>query len=759
MTLRRVTIHVCACFLLSALAALPATAQQAQSEGATGSGLQLRQIEAVLVQDAPRIDGVLDDAVWASAAVIDEFTQQEPELGAPATERTEVRVLYNGSSLFLGVRMFDSAPGGPIATEMQRDGNRILDEDNFQVILDTFKDSRSAYMFVVSPLGAQLDQQVFDDGGRDRRASARSINRDWDGVWAASARRTEEGWTAEIEIPMVTMRFPAAEPQSWGINFKRNIRTKNEQVFWAPIPQAYDITRVSLAGSLDGLHSLDRGMDLRIKPYATGGGRWQRADDVSENSHQEDIGVDVKYGVLPGLNLDVTVNTDFAQAEVDNEQVNLSRFALFYPEKREFFLENAGMFSVGTTNSTGRIADLFFSRRIGITENRLTVPIYGGARLSGKVGSNNIAIMDIQTEAQEGPSGTQIQPSQNFLVARYSRDVLGQSQIGGLVINKQDWEGGGYNRTFAADMMLSLTPEFTVEGFMAKTVTDTLDGRDLGGHLRAGWLSQHWRVYGEYTDLDKNFNAEVGFVPRVDIRRSKFHLEYNPRPQRWGIRMMEPMWNATFFHDHSGRLVSRQYHYMVGTNFENGANLNVMFNQYYELIDPNPNRPDGRTPIGSGLFVDPGKYNFWDLNMMFRSNPARRLSFNVRYGPQTFWDGDRTDYGGGLDFRVTSQLATSASYSRSEVTLPDQAATIDVGSLEFDYGFTPRLSLGTITQYNSYTDQLGTSARLRYTYRPGSDIYIVYDDIRRDLDGVLSPFSEQYHDAQLLVKITYLFTM
>jgi hypothetical protein len=744
--------------LLGLALATPLSAQSPTVEGGDARPISDFQIDAVLVPEGPRIDGVLDDAVWSSAAAIDDFTQQEPNEGAPASERTEVRVLYDGSSLFFGVRAFDSSGHGPIASEMRRDADRILNEDNFQIILDTFKDSRSAYMFVVSPLGAQLDQQVFDEGGRDRRASARSINKDWDGVWAASARRTPEGWVAEIQIPLVTLRFPATEPQSWGINFKRNIRTKNEEVFWAPIPRAFDLTRVSLAGSLDGLQSLDRGLDLRIKPYATGGGRWSRNLSTTDNSHTEDVGLDVKYGIVPGLNLDVTYNTDFAQAEVDNEQVNLSRFALFYPEKREFFLENAGMFSVGTTNSTGRIADLFFSRRIGITDSRRNVPIFGGARVTGKLGSNNIAVMDIQTESLKDPTGAEIDPGQNFLVTRYNRDVFNRSQIGALFINKQDASGGGYNRTYAADMMLSLTQYLTVEGFLAATETPGITSGDWGGHLRAGWLSRSYRVYGEYTDLGENFNAEVGFVPRVDMKRSKIHLEWNPRPGRWGIRMMEPMWNYTDIRDHTGRLVSSQFHHMLGINFDNGAYLNFWYNRYFELLDPNPNRADGKVNIGSGLYVDPGKYNYWDVNVMFRSNPARRLSFNASWQPQTFWDGDRTDYSGGLDFRVTDHLATSGRFSRSIVDLPNDDLTLDVASLTLDYGFSPRLSLRTLTQYNSYSDQLSTSARLRYTYRPGSDIYIVYDDVRTQLDNVYSPFTADQRDAQLIVKVTYLLT-
>jgi hypothetical protein len=745
---RRATLQA----VLGLFLAAPLYAQVADSEASGPRPPAEFHIDAVLVPQGPRIDGVLDDAVWESATVVDDFTQQEPAEGDPATERTEVRVLYDGSSLFLGVRAFDSSPDGPIATEMRRDANRILDEDNFQVIFDTFRDSRSAYMFVVTPLGAQLDQQVFDEGGRDRRASARSVNRDWDGVWAASARRTSDGWTAEIEIPMITMRFPATEPQSWGINFKRNIRTRNEEVFWAPIPRAFDLTRVSLAGSLDGLHSLDRGLDLRIKPYATGGGQWERAPSISDNSHTEEVGLDVKYGIVPGLNLDLTYNTDFAQAEVDNEQVNLTRFALFFPEKREFFLENAGQFGVGTTSSIGRIADLFFTRRIGITDSRQAVPILGGARLTGKLGANNIAVMDIQVEELRDSTGALIESGQNFLVARYSRDILERSQIGALVINKEASSGGGFNRTYAADMMLSLTPSLTVEGFLAETSSPGVSGGDRAGHLRAGWLSPSWRIYAEHTDLGDNFNPEVGFVPRVGITRSKFHFEGNPRPGRWGIRMMEPMWNITETRDQSGRTVTRQYHHMIGTRFENGAYFNVMYNRYFELLD-------GPFRVASGIEVDPGEYNFWDLIVMFDSNPSRRVSYNLRYAPQTFWDGDRTDWGGGLTLRVTDQLATSGRFSRSVVDLPAGNFTADIASFQVDYGFSPRLSLRTLTQYNSSTDQLSTSGRLQYEYRPGSDIYVVYDEVRRDQDVLSSPFAAQSRDHQLIVKFTYLLSM
>ena len=355
-----------------------------QPASALQESRELYKVPAVRVDVAPVLDGVLDDAVWQRASVIDQFVQQEPEEGAPATERTEVLILYDAENLYVGVRAYDSDPDGMFSTEMRHDAERILEEDSFQIILDTFNDSRSGYMFVTSPLGAKLEQQISNEGGDSGRGRGRGgsdVNRDWDGVWHVSVKPMDGGWAAEIAIPMVTVRFPAAERQEWGVNFMRNIRRKNEQVFWAPVPRAYDLARVSLAGSLTDLRSLSRGLDLRLKPFVAGGGQRTLSDGTSTEG---DIGLDVKYGVTAGLNLDLTINTDFAQAEVDDERVNLTRFPLFFPEKRDFFLENAGQFIVGATASNSQLADLFFSRRIGLSDSGEHLPILGGARLTGK---------------------------------------------------------------------------------------------------------------------------------------------------------------------------------------------------------------------------------------------------------------------------------------------------------------------------------------------------------------------------------------
>jgi hypothetical protein len=715
--------------LAAAAAVVPAPDLAAQD------GRAPQRARAVRVEVGPQLDGRLDDAVWAQAEVIDAFIQQEPMEGAPASERTEVRILYDADRIYFGVRAFDSEPERIVATEMRRNADRILQEDNIQIILDTFMDSRSAYMFVTTPLGARLEQQVAEEGEGGRQGASSNVNRDWDGLWASAASRTSDGWVAEIAIPFSTLRFPDSAVQSWGVNLMRNVARKNEQAFWAPVPKGYGLTRVSLAGTVSGLESLRGGRDLRIKPFIVGGGRSSELGGVRTTSDQREVGLDVRYGVTASLNLDVTVNTDFAQAEVDDERVNLTRFALFYPEKREFFLENAGQFNVGTNTSMDRMADLFFSRRIGLSESGAQVPILGGARLSGRVGRNTLAFLTVQTdEAFE-------RPGENFVVARYSRDILGRSRVGGIFINKAAMEGDDYNRTAGADFTLAPHPSLTVNGFVAGTASPGVSGETLGGHLRAAWLDRRWNVHAEYTDLQDNFNAEVGFVPRTGIRTTKFHVERTPRPGRLGIRVLQPMYNITYTTDQAGRLLTRRNHYMVGSDWADGSSFTILYNDNLDRLD----RPFTLRP---GIVVPAGTYRFGDWRIWYTSSRVRRVYGGVTWAPQTFYGGRRTDSSVQMGVRVSSQLSTEAQYARNDVDLPAGEFVANVGSFRIDYALSPDMLLRSLTQYNSLTEQWSSSVRFRYTWQPGSDLYLVYDNVRRD--GLV-----EVRDHQLLLKATW----
>lgn len=706
------------------------------------------EIRAVRTALAPVLDGSLDDSVWDAARRIDQFIQQEPDEGAPASERTEVYVLYDAETLYLGVRAWDSSPDGVTATEMRRDSDQILAEDNFQIILDTFKDSRSGYMFVTNPLGAKLDQQVFNEGeGGIPGFTTSNINRDWDGVWHVAARILDDGWIVEIAIPMVTLRFPNSERQSWGINLMRNLARRNEQAFWAPVSKEFTIAHVSSAGSLEGMRDLNRGLDFRVTPFVTAGGSRVLQSTVQDDSFDRDFGVDLKYGVTAGLNLDVTINTDFAQAEVDDEQVNLTRFPLFFPEKRDFFLENSGQFNVGSAQAFNRYVDLFFSRRIGLSESGDNVPIIGGARLTGKIGRNDIAIMDVQTDDAFGSSG------ENFLIAKYSRNFWSRSRIGGLFINKAETSGDDYNRTYAVDVTLAPHPNLTVVGFLAKTETPTAvpppvgeEGYgELGSYLNATWLNTDWRIYGEYVDFDNNFNPEVGFLPRRGIRTTKLHLERNPRPGRWGIRVLRPMINWTYTTDQAGLQLIDRWHFMLGTGFDNGAFLNLWYNHIDDRVEDDFTLND--------VLISAGDYSFGEWRFSFDSNPSRRVYYGLRYAPQGFYGGTRNDRMVKVGARMTDRFSTEAQYTRNDVELPNGEFTVDLAALRVDFAISPTMAIRSVTQYNSLTEQFGTSARFRWTYSPGSDLYVVYDEVRRDPNTLL-----EYRDRRLILKATFLLT-
>jgi hypothetical protein len=699
-------------------------------------GREQYQVELAPASETPLIDGSLDERVWSTAPVIETFTQQEPAEGEPATERTEVRLLYDAHALYIGVHAYDSNPESVIATEMRRDSTRLLDEDNFQVILDTFRDSRSGYMFVTNPLGAKLEQQVFEEGGGNARGAASNINRDWNGVWSAAARRTSDGWIAEIMIPTVTLRSPDVDSQVWGINFMRNIRRKNEQVFWAPIPKPYGLTQVSLAGTLSGLRNLTRGLDLRIKPFVVAGGRRDRTGVAVKQDVLRDVGLDVKYGVGSGLALDVTVNTDFAQSEVDEQQVNLTRFPLFFPEKRDFFLENSGQFAI-SNQGTDRLMDLFFSRRIGLSDSGQPIPIVGGARLSGKVAGNNIGIMTIQTDSVFDRSG------ENFLVARYSKDLFGRSKLGGMVVNKEAVNDPHFNRTLVVDSVLAPTSSLSFHTFLAQTSSPGVSDGQTAFHARALLLNTRWNTFAEYTDIQDNFNAEVGFVPRTGIRTTKVHLERNPRPGNW-IRVLEPMINLTYTTDQHNRLLTRRIHNMLGTRLRNGAYINIWYNHWFEQID----RP---FTLQSRVTVPTGTYRFGEWNFSFSSNPSRRVYGRIAYSPQEFYDGTRRDTDATVGLRATSRVSSELSLQRNDVDLPRGGFVVNLAIFKFDFALSPRMTLRTLSQYNSLTRQLSTSVRYNFIYSPGSDIYVAYDELQGNELG-----RPEVRNRQLAVKLTYL---
>ncbi|HUE85211.1 MAG TPA: DUF5916 domain-containing protein [Vicinamibacterales bacterium] len=698
--------------------------------------------QATRVDQAPRIDGTLDEAVWRLAPVLDQFTQQEPTEGQPASDRTEVRVLYDHAHLYIGVTAFASEP--VVATEMRRDADRLFDEDNFQVILDTFHDSRNGYMFLTTPLGAKLEQQVFDEGEGGGRGTTANVNRNWDGIWDAAAQITPDGWTAEMMIPVSTVRFVPGQT-IWGVNFMRHVRRRNELVYWAPIPKAYTLTRVSLAGELTGLDGLSRGLDLKLKPFVLAGvQRNASGPSTATTRWPRDIGLDARYGVTAGLNLDVTANTDFAQVEVDEQQVNLTRFGLFFPEKRDFFLENSNLFTMGTGSaftSAPVQTDLFFSRRIGLSAEGQPIPIVGGARLTGKVGANSVAVLDIQTERAFE------RPGDNFFVGRYSRDILRRSRIGALFVNKESMGGSThFNRTMGVDGNFAIGRSLQVNSFLAKTATPGLSGKDMAFYGRIAYRDPSWNLWLNYLDVQDNFNAEAGFVQRRGIRTTKAYFSPTPRPKSGRIRLMEPMYVLTYMTDQANRLIGRIHHYMLGTTLQDASFINVIFQQNLDVVDV-PFR------IQPGVVIPTGSYRMNEWTLTYNTSPGRRLYQRLSFSPNEFYGGTRRQATAAMGARATSRLSAELQYNRNDVNMPWGTFLINLTTLRVDYTFSPKMTIRSLTQYNSATREISNNIRYNVIHRPGSDLYVVYNELRQT--GLPTDVFAQ-KDRQLVVKLSYL---
>ena len=746
----RTGIIACVGIIMFVAAASTARSQDHQHEAAAAAPqidakTERPVLKAVKIEKAPKIDGLLDEPAWETVPAMDQFTQQEPRIGEPATERTEVRVAYDSKHLFIAVHAYDSDPTGIVATEMRRDSDRLMDEDNFQILLDTFHDLRNGYIFLTTPLGAKLEEQISDEGEGGGRGTNSSINRNWDGIWDAAARVTEDGWTAEISIPTTTLRFLPKEDQIWGINFQRNIRRKNEQVFWSPIPKAYSLTRISMAGQVTGLGSLSQPADMRIKPFVVGGARAQHLSPTADaTSPVHDVGFDARYGLTPGVNLDATVNTDFAQVEADEQQVNLTRFNLLFPEKRDFFLENAGLFQMGTGTaftSTPVETDLFFTRKIGLSDDGQPIPIIAGARVAGKSGNDNIAFLDIQTDDYFARAG------ENFLVGRYSRDVLSRSRVGAIVVNKESVDGSTrFNRTFGADANLAVGKNMQINSFLAKTSSPNKVGQDMSFYGRIAYRDPKWNLFLNYLDVQDNFNAEVGFVQRTGVKTTKTYISRTPRPGKWHIRVMDPMFVLTYITDQSNRMVGRTQHFMTSASFDDGSFANVIFQRNLDVLDA-PFR------VAPGVVIPIGEYNYDEWTLTYNTNPAKRFYEKFSFSPSEFYGGTRRQVNATFGVRATSQLSGEIQFNRNDVDMPYGAFEANLAILRVDFAPTPRASIRTLSQYNTQTQEFTSSVRFNWIYRPGSDIYVVYNGLQRTglPEDVFQPT-----DRQFVVKMTYM---
>jgi hypothetical protein len=704
-----------------------------------------RRLQMVKIHEKITIDGVLDEAPWEMAPVADNFTQQEPNEGVPMSFPTEVKVLYDDVNLYLGVIAHDPDASKAVINDLTKDF-RVFDNDIVGIMIDTFRDRKNGYEFIVNPAGARYDSQMSNES---------DYNSNWDGVWYLRTQILEDRWVAEVAIPFKAIRFLNLEEQTWGINFWRIIRRLNEQGYWAPIPRPFNYSRVSIAGTIEGIEGIHPGTNLRIKPWIlTSFG--QSGISGVPSTQKVDGGLDVKYGFGTNASLDATFNTDFSQVEADQQQINLTRFSVLFPEKREFFLENSSIFGfaeLGAITSTGgngmsspgRLSgggnDLlfFFSRRIGISDDGGSIPVLGGGRLTGRNGPWSFGFMDMATRTS-GPT-----PETNFAVARVKRNVLENSQIGAIFIDKDEMSTGHYNRGYGTDANLRFGRSTIVNLFYAKTDTPDRHSQNIAFRLATAFRDRSWDLRSIYTDIGNNFNPEVGFMPVGAVKRLYDMGAWKYRPvlgSKW-IREIAPTAERQVFWTQTNQMQTRYLDLRVPIFFQDGALLELGRNSNFERLF-SPFR------IQNDVSIPAGDYLFNDYFASYTTNSARKLAFNGKLDSGAFYGGRKQTYTAGGTIRLGYRMASTIAYERDNVRLPFANFKTDLLTMRMNYSFSTRTFLSGLIQYNTDLRQWSSNIRFNIIHRPLSDFFLVYNE-RRD------SVSYSLLDRALIAKFTQMF--
>lgn len=675
----------------------------------------LHRIRAVGVTESIKLDGRLDESAWSAAEPARDFRQEEPTEGEAASEKTELRVLYDDKNLYVGIHAFDSQPTNINARELVRDAS-FANDDRVEILLDTYHDRRNAFRFAVNPLGTQQDALITDEG--------RDVNLSWDSPWISASHIDETGWTVEIQIPLTTLRFKEGE-DTWGLNVARTIRRKNEQNLWTSWQRSFGLERVSQAGELVGVGEIKRRRLYEIKPYLAGGWREgvpQVGQPGFDAGLQGKVGLEVaKVGLTPSLTAEFTANPDFGQAEVDNQVVNLSRFSVFFPEKRDFFLENSGIFLFGRAGAN----QLFFTRRIGLGEAGAPVPIDYGAKVTGKIGKYNVGFLQVGTrKLGQVATGFGV-PHQQFTVLRVKRDILKRSFIGAMFVNRQGASAAGstqYNRGGGVDAEFNLTDHYQIRAFLMGTATPGVRSSFGSGRIDSRFENNRFRFITVYEDIGKNFNPEVGFIERTGIRQYFGQAAYKPRPKFIPrVRQMEFETQFEYYTDRTNKLATRQTELTWETVFKNSADL--FFRPIEKVMDvltePFEIRP--------GIVIPAGAYHFNRPQLSFFSNNSKRVVFNVREKWGDFYSGKRYETSGGITWRPNSHLLVDLSERYNKVRLRQGNFATSLFAGRVNYNFSRKLLTSALVQLNSAARLSSLNVRLRYIYRPNSDFFVIYN--------------------------------
>ncbi|MGH9331408.1 MAG: sugar-binding protein [Vicinamibacterales bacterium] len=689
-----------------------------------------------------RIDGRLDDEAWTAAADLGALTQREPREGTEPSERTSVKLLFDEDALYIAVVCFDSNPGAIVRAQMTRDADQAQD-DNIEIVLDTFLDHRNGYYFQVNALGAQADGLISNNN---------EPNKEWDGIWNAKAEVTADGWTAEIAIPFKTLNFDPSQP-GWGFNLQRTIRRKQETIRWRAARQNMRLAQMSEAGVIEGLVGVKQGRGLDVRPFAVGGLVRDAAGRPIEGTGQ--VGLDLIKNITPSLSATVTVNTDFAETEVDARQINLTRFSLFFPEKRTFFLQNAGIFTPagqGQRADQTRATDIvpFFSRRIGLTPDNEPLPILAGAKLTGRAAGWNVGVLDIATRDFEESFDRDIVRigGRNFFVARAARNFGRQSLIGVLVThgNPMNEDPGDAPSDDGRPLVgvdarwdrsdLFGNKNLVIEGaafraFVPDAASPT--GEEWAATFRADYPNDPLGINITLKDIGSDFRPGLGFVPRRGIRKGNYNIDYFQRPQKWGIRHQHWELLTETIHDREGRLLNwRIFTAPLNLRTESGEHIEWNYMPEHEYLDM-------PFEIQPGIVIPRGGYTMHRYRAELNTATKRRViaDVSVRYGE--FYDGSRVETVAGVRVRPSVHLSLQLALSRNDVTLPQGDFTTSIWQARADVGFSPAVTLSNLFQYDTDSRIAGLNSRLRWIMRPGNDFFFVLNLGRLNEEDRWSP--------------------
>ena len=678
---------------------------------------ELPRMSAHRISEEIQVDGILDEPVWQTVEPIRQLYQIQPDQGEPATEDSEIRIMYDDKKLYFGFIFYDSEMDKIVANDMRRDSPGLRSNDYGFLLLDTYNDRRNAVFFRFTPVGGMEDTAVSNSGG--------SLNTSWDIVWECRCKINEDNWTVEIAIPFSQLRFERSDVMNWGINFGREIARKQEIDAWNEAPKTYGGLakyRTAYFGTLEGIEGITPSRHLELLPYILPGASYESSTEETEGVF--DAGLDLKYGVTPNLTADLTFNTDFAQVEADQEEVNLTRFSLFFPEQRPFFLEGASIFDVGIPRPSFQRPPpllLFYSRRIGLAKGH-AIPILGGGKMTGKIGPYGIGILNVLTnefkddEFQIGEPPID-EPHTNYSVVRVNRDILAGSTVGGIVIHKQDADA--YNNTAGLDFSYRPTREINIQGLGARTFETDVSGNSNAFFIGGDWRTNLFRLDASYTDIGEDFNPEVGYIQRRDVRRFSGGGSYTPWPDKFGIREIQIGPDIDLVLTQGNKLETQeitfetQFEFVTGDDLEfEVKNTTENLNHYFRI---------------QGVEIPADDYNFTSFQVSARSSSSRMIGGEVQVEFGEFYSGTRRGILIDATARPTAKLSIEPFIEFNRIALPDEEFDANAFGGRISYSFSTTLFTKLFTQWSTDRDVLSANFLVNYIYRPGSDFYLVFD--------------------------------